>query len=76
MGLMNVLSIVISYSATALLLWWVLAECGATPAAKILAGWKRVPPFRDRPNVSLLPLVAPFLPVPAPVIPEAFGSGT
>jgi len=61
---MNVLLNLVTYSAVALLVWWVVGECSATPAAKILDRWKRIPSLRVRVKELLLPLVVAPLPVP------------
>ena len=54
----------VTYSAVALLVWWVIGECSATPATKILARWKRIPSLGTRVKGLLLPLIVPPLPVP------------
>ena len=76
MQFMNTLSIVVSYAAAAMLLWWVLEEYGVTPATKILVRWKRIATISVRPSVSLIPPIVPLLPVPAPVRAGAIGGST
>jgi len=61
----------VTYSVVALLVWWVIEECSATPATKILARWKRVASVRIRVKEVLLPLVVPSLRLPKLVRIEA-----
>ena len=68
---MYVLLNLVTYSAVALLVWWVIEECSGTPATKILARWKRVASVRVRVKEVLLPLVVPSLRLPKMVRIEA-----
>ena len=60
---MNILLVLISYPAVALLLWWALGEFGDTPEGKILARWKRAALLRAQATGNVLPLIVPLLPV-------------
>jgi hypothetical protein len=59
---MFVLVNLVTYSAAALLVLWVIGECRATPTSKILARWKKMPPPRVRAKAVVLPLVVAPLP--------------
>lgn len=76
MQLMNTLLIVVSYSATAMLLWWIVEECGVTPVAGIVARWKRIATVRIRPGMILISPIVTLLPVPVSVRAGAMGRGT
>ena len=62
---MNILLVLISYPAVALLLWWALGEFGDTPEGRILARWKRAALLRAQATGDVLPLIVPLLPVTA-----------
>ena len=62
---MNILLVLISYPAVALLLWWALGEFSDTPEGKILARWKRAALLRARVNGDVLPWTAALVPVTA-----------
>ena len=71
----------VTYSAVALLVWWVIGECGATPATKILAHWRRIASLHVRVKEVLLPLVVAPLVAPklvriAPVESVSTGPGS
>ena len=65
---MNILLVLISYPAVALLLWWALGEFGDTPEGKILARCKRAALLRAQATGDVLPLIVPLLPLPVPAL--------
>ena len=61
----------VTYSSVALVVWWIIEECSASPAAKILGRWTGTPLPQVRVKDVLFPLALAPLAVPALVRSES-----